>query len=335
MNRPLHCSRNRRSFLRSGSALAVAAIAGWSRPAIAQQPWPNRLIRIIVPYGAGQGADVLTRLIAQELSKTLGQTIIIENRAGAGGNIGAAAAAKAAPDGYTFMLGTNATNAANEFLYPSLGYNPAADFDAVAMIGALPMVICSSAPDLPTNGIAELIARARSKPDSLNVGLPSTTASVVFAQFVRSANAPLFGIKYKASAQSMADVIGAQIPLVIDTVTAARAHIASGRLRALGITSLKASEMLPGVKPVSEQGVAGFNVVAWDALFAPRGTPPEAVHKLSEHLQRLLERPEMRPKLMEIGVEPMLVGPVQLDAFVKDERRKWGAVIKAADIHVD
>lgn len=325
----------RRRFLVTGGALAGATLAGLPRPAAAQAAWPDKVIRVIVPYAAGQGADVLMRVVAQELSRELGQTIVVDNRAGAGGNIGASAAAKAAADGYTFMLGTNATNAANEFLYPNPGYNAASDFDAVGMIGLLPMVICTSLPDLPTNGIAELIARARAKPDTLNVGLPSTTASVVLAQFVKAAQAPLFAVKYKASGQSMTDVIGGQISLVVDTVTAARPHLAGGKLRALGITSLKASEMLPGVKPVSEQGVPGFDVVAWDALFAPRGTPKDVVQKMADHLQQALQRPELRARLLEIGVEPLVMGPAPLDAFVKDERRKWGAIIKAANIRID
>jgi tripartite-type tricarboxylate transporter receptor subunit TctC len=333
MNHASH--RGRRGFLQAGAASVAAALATWALPAASQQAWPDRPIRIIVPYAAGQGADVLMRLVGQEISTTLNQSVVVDNRAGAGGNIGTAAAAKSAADGYTFLLGTNATNAANEFLYPNLGFNPATDFDAVAMIGLLPMVICTSAADLPTNGIAELIARARSKPNTLNVGLPSTTASVVFAQFVKSAQAPLFAVKYKSSAQSMTDAMGGQIPLVIDTVTAARPQIAGGKLRVLGITSLKASEMLPGVKPVAEQGVPGFDVVAWDALFAPRGTPPEVIQKVAEHIQRVLQRPEMRQKLMDIGVEPLFMGPAQLDTFVKDERRKWGGIIKAADIRVD
>jgi tripartite-type tricarboxylate transporter receptor subunit TctC len=330
--------RGRRAFLQAGiaaAAAATAALATASFPAAAQPAWPDRPIRIVVPYAAGQGADVLMRLVGQELSRTLNQSVVIDNRAGAGGNIGSSAAAKSSADGYTFLLGTNATNAANEFLYPNLGFNPAADFDAVAMIGLLPMVICTSAADLPANGIAELIAGARARPNTLNVGLPSTTASVVFAQFVKAAQAPLFGVKYKSSGQSMTDALGGQIPLVIDTVTAARPQLASGKLRALGITSLKASEMLPGVKPVSEQGVPGFDVVAWDALFAPRGTPPEVVQKMSEHVQRALQKPEMRQKLLEIGVEPLLMGPAQLDSFVKDERRKWGGIIKAAGIRVE
>ena len=324
---------SRRRLLQGGTAAAI--LGAGTLAAVAQQPWPARPIRIIVPYAAGQGADVLMRLIGQELSATLNQSIVVENRAGAGGNIGAAAAARSPADGYTFVLGTNATHAANEFLFGALGFQPATDFEAVAMIGLLPMVICTSAPGLPSNGIAELIAQARAKPNTLNVGLPSTTANVVFAQFVKSAQAPLFGVKYKSSGQSLTDLLGGQIPLAIDTVTAARPQIASGKLRALGITSLKASEMLPSIKPVSEQGVPGFDVVAWDALFAPRGTPPDIVQKLSEHLQRALQQADTRRRMLEIGVEPLFMGPAQLDAFVKAERPKWGEVIKAADIRVD
>jgi len=326
-------SPSRRRCLQAGAAMA--AVAAGSLPVSAQSAWPTRPIRILVPYAAGQGADVLARLIGNELALSLNQGIVVDNRAGAGGNIGAAAAAKSAPDGYTFVLGTNATHAANEFLFPALGFNPAADFEAVAMLGLLPMVICTSAPDLPANGIAELVARARAQPGTLNVGLPSTTANVVLAQFVKAAQAPLFGVKYKSSGQAMTDVLGGQIPLVIDTVTAARPLIAAGKLRALGVTSLKASEMLPGVKPVSEQGVPGFEVVAWDALFAPRGTPAEIVEKMAGQVQRALQLADMRRRLLEIGVEPLFMGPAQLDTFVKAERPKWGEVIKAADIRVD
>jgi tripartite-type tricarboxylate transporter receptor subunit TctC len=326
---------DRRGFVAGASLAALAGISGWTRPAVAAPDWPDRFVRSIVPYGPGQGADVLMRLVAQELSGVLGQTVVVDNRAGAGGNIGAAAVAKAAPDGYTLLLGTNATNAANEFLYANLGYHPATDFDAVAMIGMLPMVICSTDPELPTNGIVQLIAKARSRPGSLNVGLPSTTAAVVFAQFVKSAQAPLFGVKYKASGQSMNDVLGGQIPLVIDTVIAARPHIQSGRLKALGITSAQPTDMLPGVKPVAQQGVPGFDLVAWDALFAPRGTPPGIVRTLSEHLSRFVQKPQLRPKLMEIGVEPRYMNSVELTAFVSRERLKWGAIIKEAGINVE
>lgn len=315
-------------------SMAAACALQWL-PTQAQHPWPDKPIRVIVPYAAGQGADVLMRLLGQELSTSLGQPVVVDNKAGAGGNIGTAAAAKSAPDGYTFLLGTNATNAANEFLYSHPGYNPVTDFESVAMIGLLPMVISTSASELPANGVAKLITHAKARPQTLNVGLPSTTANVVFAQFVKMADAPLFGVKYKSSGQALTDTIGGQIPLVIDTVTASRSHIASGKLKALGITSRHASDMLPGVQSVAEQGVAGFDVVAWDALFAPKGTPAPVVQKMSEHVAKALALPEMRKRMMDIGVEPLTMNPAQLRDFVKAERQKWGDVITAANIKVD
>ncbi|PZP99992.1 MAG: twin-arginine translocation pathway signal [Variovorax paradoxus] len=323
--------RVRRSLL---AALAIASL-GALCPAQATPAWPDKPIRILVPYGAGQGADILARVMAQELTKSLGQTVYVENKAGAGGNIGTALAAKAPADGYTFLLGTNATNAANGFLYASPGFDAATDFDAVAMLGLLPMVVCSSAPDLPANGIAQLVDKARAKPDSLNVGLPSTSSAVIFAHFVKTAQAPLFGVKYKASAQSMTDVLGGQIPLVIDTVIAARPHLASGRLKALGVTTLKETEVLPGVKSLAEQGVQGFEFVPWDAFFAPRGTPAAVAQKFAEHVQRAMEQPELRRKLLDTGLEPRFMGPAELHAFVASERQRWGDIIKAAGIRAD
>lgn len=324
------------SARRSFNAVIMAAAALCILPqAAAAQAWPDKPIRVIVPYAAGQGADVLARLVFQEVGKRLNQPIVIENRAGAGGNIGSAAAARAPADGYTFLFGTNATNAANEFLYSNPGYDAAKDFVGVAMVGLLPMVIATSDADLPANSVPALIERARAKPNVLNVGLPSTTAQVVFAEFVKSAQAPLFAVKYKASGQSLTDTMGGQIPLAIDTVTAARPHLATGKLRAVAITSLKASDMLPGVKSVAEQGVQGFDVVAWDALFAPRGTPPGIVQELGEHVRHVLEQPDMRRRMLDIGVEPLAMPPAQLDAFVKDERQKWGDIIKAAGIRIE
>ncbi|KQP23321.1 tripartite tricarboxylate transporter substrate binding protein [Pseudorhodoferax sp. Leaf267] len=330
----IHCSRQRarRSLLMTLAAVIGVSLFGAAK---AQPVWPEKPVRILVPYAAGQGADVLARMIAHELTKSLGQSVYVENKAGAGGNIGTALVAKAPPDGYTFLLGTNATNAANGYLYANTGYNAATDFDAVAMLGLLPMVICTSAAELPSNGIAELVSKARSHPNTLNVGLPSTSSSVIFAHFVKAANAPMFGVKYKASAQSMTDVLGGQIPLVIDTVIAARPHLAGGKLKALGITTLKESEVLPGVKSVADQGVPNFEIVAWDAFFAPRGTPASVVHKFAEHVQRALQLPDLRRRLLEAGLEPRFMGPAELDTFVKGERARWGEVIQAADIRVE
>lgn len=323
----------RRKVLRAALCTAALSLTAVSLPSAAQS-WPDRPVRIVVPYAAGQGADILTRLVADELAKRISQPIVVENRAGAGGNIGTAAVARAPADGYTFLLGTNATNAANEFLYDSPGFNAGTDFAPVAMIGLLPMVISTSTKDFPVNGIAQLIEQAQAKPDALNVGLPSTTAQVVFSEFVRAGKAPLFAVRYKSSSQSMTDAIGGRVPLVIDTVTATRPQVESGKLRALGITSLKSTDMLPGIRPVSEQGVPGFDIVAWDALFAPRGTPAHAIKAMSDHVQAILNQPEVRKRMQDIGVEPLVMNSDELADFVKNERKKWGDIIKQAGISV-
>lgn len=323
----------RRRVLGALSALAGLSATSWLPASHAEtaSDWPSKPIRIIVPYAAGQGADVLTRLIADHIGPILKQPIVVENRAGAGGNIGTAAAARATADGYTFLLGTNATHAANEFLYPNPGYHPD-DFTAVAMIGLLPMVICSASPDLPANGIAKLLERARNSPDKLNVGLPSTTAQVVFSEFVHRTSAPLFPIRYKASSQSLTDLIGGQIPLVIDTVTATRPHILAGKLNALAITSRQASPMLPGVMPVSAQGVEGFDIVAWDAFFAPREAPKLSVERFSAALALAMADPRLEQRMRDIGVEPLFMSPSITSNFVADERGKWGGIIRKAGI---
>lgn len=321
----------RRSVLGAATGAVVLAVAGMPLSAAAQD-WPQKPIRIVVPYAPGQGADILTRVIADELGKRVSQPIVVENKAGAGGNIGTASVARAQPDGYTFLLGTNATNAANEFLYENMEFNPASDFAPVAMIGLLPMVISTSTDQFPQNGIQELIKQAQARPDALEVGLPSTTAQVVFSEFVRSAKAPLFSVRYKSSSQSMTDAIGGRVPLVIDTVTATRPQVAGGKLTPLGVTSPSQTSMLPGVKTVAEQGLPGFNIVAWDALFAPKGTPPEIVKAMSKHIQAIVEQSEVQKKMQDIGVEPLSMDDVELTDFVAKEREKWGNIIKEAGI---
>lgn len=313
-------------------AVAGSLVAG---RAVAQANWPDRPIRVVVPYAAGQGADVLARLIMAEVQKSFKQPIVIDNRAGAGANIGTAHVAQAAPDGYTFLHGTNATHAANEFLYSSTGFHPIGDFEPVAMVGLLPMVITTSAQDLSDNAIAQLIEKARSAPDTLNVGIPSTTANVVFAKFVADAQAPLFGVRYGSSGQSMTDMIGGQIPLAIDTVTASRPHILAGKIKALGITSLKPSSMLPGVQPVADQGVPGFDIVAWNAYFAPKGTPKPIIEHMSAAIHHAVENNEVRQRMLDSGVEPFYLDADALGAFVLAEREKWGATIQQAGIRLE
>jgi len=285
----------------------------------AAETYPSRPVRVIVPYQAGQGTDVAARYFAERLSKALGQQFIVDNRPGAGGNIGTEAVAHSAPDGYTLLMGTNATQTMNEFLYPSTGYDAAKDFAPVVLVGMLPMVVAANA-DFAPSTIPELVAAAKAQPDKINVALPSTSARVVFEFLKERTGASLFGVPYKGSGTAMTEVMGGQVQLIVDTATALRGHVQNGKLKAIAITTLKSGELLPGVKSVAEQGVTGFEMTPWTAMYAPRGTPKEIVDKLNAEVTKVLAEPE---------------APDQLGSFEKSERAKWGALIKAAGLKGD
>jgi len=306
----------------------LAGLPAWS------QGYPTKPVRIVVPYQAGQGTDVAARLFAEQLGKALSQQFIVDNKPGAGGNIGTADAARSANDGYTLLMGTVATQTVNEFLYSSLGYDSDKDFAPIILVGMLPMVISANS-SFAGNGIQDLIAAAKAQPDKLNIALPSTTARIVFELLKARTGAPLFGVPYKGSATAMNEVIGGQVQFTIDTATASRGHVQAGKLKALAITTLKSSELLPGVKSVAEQGVPGFEVTAWNAIYAPRGTPKAIVDRLNAEMTKILAQPETRQRLMQIGLEPAGGSPDQLAAYEKQERAKWGPLIKAAGLKGD
>lgn len=312
-----------------------ALVMGLSLVAGAQaQSYPNKPVRIIVPYQAGQGTDVATRLIAEHLSKALGQSFFIENKPGAGGNIGTEVAARSAPDGYTLIMGTNATHGTNQFLYQTMPFDAEKDFEPIILIGSFPMVIAAN-PSFPGNSVPDIVAIAKSRPKSADIALPSTTARIVFELLKAQTQAPVFAIPYKGSGTALTDVVGGQLPLIIDTVTAARPHIASGKLKPIAVTSLKSTDLLPGVKPVAEQGVAGFEVIAWNALYAPKATPKQVIQALNTEINKLLSQPEVRQKLLELGFDVGGGTPEQLADFGRSERRKWGPLIASAGIKAE
>jgi tripartite-type tricarboxylate transporter receptor subunit TctC len=231
-------------------------------------------------------------------------------------------------------MGTVATHAMNQFMYASTGYDAEKDFEPITLTGLLAMVI-SANPSYPVNSVAELIAAAKAKPDSVNVALPSTTARITFELLKQRGGAPLFGVAYKGSATAMTEVMGGQVPLTIDTITATRALVQSGKLKAIAVTTLKTSELLPGVKSVAEQGIPGFEVTAWNALYAPRGTPRAIVDLLAAEMAKISATPETRQRLAALGYETASSTPQQLADFGRSEREKWGALIKAAGIKAD
>jgi len=315
------------SFFVAIAALLSASIAS-------AQPYPNKPIRIIVPYQAGQGTDVATRYLAEQLGRALGQSIVVENRAGAGGNIGAAEAARAAHDGYTLLMGTNGTHVLNQFLYPSMPFDPEKDFEAVALVSTFPMVVLSNV-NAPYSTMGDLLSDAKARPDTVNVGLPSTTSRLVLELIQKQGGVAMRAVPYKGSATSMTDLMGGQVLVGIDTASAARPFIANGRLKALAVTSLKDSALLPGTKTAASQGLEEFQVVAWNGLYAPRGTPAPIIERLNAEIAKILAQPETRQRLLELGHEAAGGSPDSLVQFARSEREKWGPLIKSAGLKLE
>jgi len=314
-------------------AVAVAVFACVSAVAHAQD-YPTRPIRIIVPYAAGQGTDVATRYLGDQLGKALGQVVVVDNRPGAAGNIGSLAAARAAPDGYTLLMGTNGTHAAAPFLYADLGFDPAADFEPIALTGVLPLAIVTR-PDNPVDSIPKLIEAARARPDALNVAYTTTSSRAVLELFKQQARAPLFGIAYKGSSQAIADLLGGQVDYMVDTIASVHAQVTAGKLKALAVTSRQSSELLPGVKSIAERGVANFEITGWTALYAPKRTPEPVVRRVAAELTKILGQPETRQRLLALGIEPRVASGRELVEFLDAERSKWGQVIRSAGIKAD
>lgn len=312
------------------AALALALVSA----AASSTDYPSKPIRIIVPYQAGQGTDVATRYIAEQLSRNLGQAVVVENKAGAGGNIGAAEAARAQADGYTFVMGTNGTHVLNQFLYPSMPYDSEKDFEPVALVSTFPMVILANT-TVPYGSFAELLAVAKARPDSVNVALPSTTARLVLELLQQQAGVHLRAVPYKGSGSSMNDLIGGQVLVGIDTASAARPFVSSGRLKALAVTSRADSALLPGASSVAASGLSDFEVLAWNGLYAPRGTPPAIVQRINAELRKILAQPQARQRLLELGHEVAGGTPEQLAAFAQAERSKWGALVRSVGVKVD
>lgn len=310
----------------------AALVLAFAASAACAQAYPSKPIKMIVPYAVGQGTDIAARLVGDELSKVLNQPIFIDNRPGAGGNIGTQIAAKSPADGYTLMIGTNATHAANSFLYTNPGYDPQADFEPIAMVGILPLVYVT-APANPINTIPELIRAVRAKPDGLNIAVSTTTCRMAHELFKQRAEAPMFPVDFKGSAQALTAVIGGQIEYMVDTITSLRTAVLNGQVKALGVTSAHSSKLLPGVKSIAEQGVAGYELVGWTVIFAPKGLPPEASRKLASAINSTLARPDVQEKLLQLGIDPQIMSGDKLKSFTVAEKEKWGKLVHGAGLN--
>ena len=314
-------------------AMALAATAG-----AGAQGYPSKTVRIIVPSGAGSGTDVSMRLLAEALVKSVGQNFLIENRPGGAGNIGMAAAAKSPADGYTLVTGGLGLTVVNQFIYTTaqMGFDPEKDLEPIIVIAKIPFVIAANAA-LPASNVQELLAAAKAKPGSVNVALTTTSSRMVYELLARSTGTTMFPIVYKATGPAVTDTIGGQTQIVMETLPALRPHLTTvgGRLKPIAVTSPKTSELLPGVKSVAEQGVPNFEIAGYVSLYGPKGMPKEAVNYVNAELNKLLLQPDIRKRFFDLGLEPGGGTPQELADFEIAERRKWGPIIKDANIKAE
>ncbi len=319
-----------------GMAFAVAAMSVVPQASFAQDPWPSKPITYVVPFPAGGTTDTLARLISQKLGPALGTTIVVENRAGAGGNIGSDFVAKAAPDGYTILGGTISSHAINATLYPKLPYDPLKSFAPITSIGtnANVLVVASAS---PFQSVKDIVAASKAKPGSLSFASAGNgTSQHLSGELFKSiAGIDIVHIPYKGSAPAIQDVMGGQVPFMFDTSVVAAPFIEGGKLRALAVTSAKRAALLPNVPTMAESGVTNYDVVSWQAIFAPAGTPPAIVQRLHTEIAKIIKSAEMQERFAKLGLDPSGMTPADLAKFQASEITKWAAVIKSGNIKVD
>lgn len=288
--------------------------------------WPQAPLKIIVPFGGGSGADQVARMIGQELSIALGQPVVIDNKPGAGGNIGATAAARSAPDGLTLFVTTNTTQAANPFLYKQLPYDPIKDFAPIGRIANTPALLVAH-PSLPANNLSELISLAKTKPGKLSYASGSAGTLVPGAMLTFEAGIDMVHIPYKSIPDGLRDVMAGTVDMMFTDMATGSVQAKAGKVKALGVSSSKPSASMPEVPPIANI-LKGFELLAWYAMYAPAGTPQTVIDRLNQIIVTSMAKPEVSSKFTAIGLEPMTSTPKQLSDFNLSELEKWGRVIK-------
>jgi len=311
-------------------AACLAAALVYMTAAHAQPAYPQKPIRLVVPFPPGGGTDILARLFGQKMSETLGQQIIIDNRGGAGGTLGTDIAAKAAPDGYTLIL-VSGSHAINPGLYQKLPYDSVSDFAPITQIATSPGILVVN-PSLPVKSVKDLIALARAKPGQINYasagsGTPPHLAGELFKVM---AKIDMVHVPYKGNAPAFTDVIGGQVSLIFPTMPSAMPFIKSGKLRPIAVTSAKRSPAAPDIPTIAESGLPGYEATSWYGILAPARTPPQIVARLHEVLVSVIGAPDMKDKLAAQGLDPVGNTPQQFAAVIKSEIAKWAKVVKAS-----
>ncbi|HZZ93869.1 MAG TPA: tripartite tricarboxylate transporter substrate binding protein [Usitatibacter sp.] len=320
------------------AAAALTFASGLVTAACAQSPasWPTRPIHLVVPYPPGGPLDTVARLTAQKVSAGLGQPIVVDNKPGAGGNIGAESVARAAPDGYTLLLGAVATHAINPTLYPGIPYDAQRDFEPVTQLASTPNVLIVH-PSLPVKNVREFIAYAKAHPGTLNFGSGSTGSAGHLAGelFKRLAGVDMTHVPYKGAAPAMQDLIAGQVQVMFDNLASALAQIQAGKVRALAVTTARRTPLAPDLPTIAESGLPGFDINTWFGLFVPAHTPRPVVDRLHDEFVKALKAPDVREKMLALGAEPVGNTPEQFRAYVRAEADKYARVVKASGARVD
>ena len=313
--------------------LAAAAVVAFAAQA---QTYPSKPIRLVVGFAPGGNTDTVARVVGQKLSERLGQQVIIENKAGAGGTIATGEVARAEPDGYTLTMGTTTTHAIAPAAYSQLTYNPSADFEPLALVATAPYMLVVHA-DFPARDLKEFVAAVKSKPGKYNYGSAgqATTTHLVMATFASRAGLDVVHVPFKGNGPATTAVLGNQVEILFGGLPPLLQHVASGKLRALAISSAKRSPSAPDVPSVAESGYPGFDMALWLGFFAPRGTPPAIVRRLEAELLQIAQSAEMKDLLLKQGLEPNAGSAADLAKLVKAEIETFKAVFKAANIKVE
>ena len=300
------------------------------------QAWPAKPVRLIVPFAPGGAVDVTARTIAQSLTTRLGQQVLVDNRGGAGGNIGVEVAAKSPPDGYTLVMATSGQIAINPHMYSKLPFDPVKDLAPITPAGQAVNALCVH-PSIPARSVKEFIALAKSQPGKLNFATGGIGASdhIATELFMSLTGVRMVHVPYKGGAPAMIDLLAGNVDVGFSTVATAMGPIKAGRLRALGVTSGKRFELLPDVPTIAEAGVPGYESVSWYGLFAPAGTPAEIIRKLNAETVAVLQTEDVRRRLTESGVLPVSSAPDAFAAYITAETARWGKLIRANGIKAE
>jgi len=309
--------------------LAVAVSLPLAHGAMAQSAWPSRPVRIVVPFTAGGTTDVVARVVGQKLGELWNQSVVIENRAGAGGNVGAEVVAKAQPDGYNILMASGSIFTVNPHMYKKLPFDTDRDFIPVTNVATGPMLVVVN-PKVPAKNIKELIDLAKAKPGQLNFGSAGVGSQVHMGgeSLASAANIDIVHVPYKGEALGYNDLVAGQIQLMVGNIAAAAVFVPSGKLRALAVTGKERSRMLPNVPTVAESGLPGFDNTGWFGFMVPAGTPHDIVEKIYHDTAKVLDNTEMRGRLFVQGMTPVANSPEEFSKAIKEESVKWAKVVK-------